>query len=181
MVGRVGRGEVVGRAKVEIQVTGDTPTVSATELELDRQIVAHLERGEPEKLTSDQRSRLWAILCFLAWLLQTALDYRAEACFFQEKLFPGVTSNQVGKAIRNFACEADVPLEALMDYRIVKGRDVRLRSGPGMKEPILPVALQDRSLLQVLDSENRDWLLVKVVTEDVEGWISRKYTHRLVQ
>lgn len=50
-----------------------------------------------------------------------------------------------------------------------------------MKAAEVQVTLEDRALLEVLDGSNRDWLHVSVIGEEgLEGWISRKYTHRLL-
>lgn len=122
------------------------------------------------------------IISFMGKYIEFQSAARQELCFFRPKIAPMLTANQAGKAVRNFLCEKDVPAELLQGYRLVNGDDVRLREGPGMKHRIISVSIPDRSVLEVLDSGNRDWLHVSVVGEDgVEGWISRKYTHRLIR
>ena len=126
------------------------------------------------------------LLTWLFWLVSASFGYlalqngvREELCFLQPKIIPGMTSGQLGKAIRSAACE--VPLELLKDYRFVRGESVRLRAAPGMKSEILQVFLTDGALLEVLENDNRVWLHVSVVGQGgVEGWISKKYVRRLV-
>lgn len=175
--------EASGDARVSFDASLDIRVATQHELELERQIVQHLEQGKPAKaLSSEQKSRLTVIM-FCIWLIMTLLEkeatIRQELCFFQPKLAPGLTSGQVGKAVRNFMCEREVPAELVLKIRSVKGTGVKLRAGPGMKAEVLPVNLQDRELLEVLDTDNPDWLHVSVIGDrGVEGWISRKYTHR---
>ena len=126
------------------------------------------------------------LLTWLFWLVSASFGYlalqngvREELCFLQPKIIPGMTSGQLGKAIRSAACE--VPLELLKDYRFVRGESVRLRAAPGMKAEVLQVFLPDGALLEVLENDNRVWLHVSVVgSGGVEGWISKKYVRRLV-
>ena len=120
----------------------------------------------------------WIIGTFFAYLaLQNGV--REELCFLQPKIMPGMTASQMGKAIRRTAC--DVPFDLLKGYRFVRGEAVRLRKDPNMKAEILPIILADGALLEVLSTDNRDWLYVSVVGQDRgEGWISRKYAKQLV-
>lgn len=178
--------EASGDATMSVVASGDFRVATAAQLELERQIVGHFEQGKPATaLSGEQKSRLQVIV-YLIVLIMAFLDHestvRQELCFFQPKLAPSMTSRQVGKAVRNFMCEREFPAEMLLRIRTVKGEGVKLRAGPGMKEEVLPVVLQDRALLEVLDSENRDWLHVAVLgDEGVDGWISRKHTHRSTQ
>lgn len=178
--------EASGAAQVSVVATGEARVITAQELALEQEIVERLERGDsPASLSQDQRSYLGLVLSlFFALLLYLGQQnaVREELCFFQPKIAPILTANQAGKAIRKFLCEAEIPIEMLQGYRLVDGLGVRLREGPGTKFMAIPVTLPDRAVLEVLDSSNRDWLHVSVVSEDgVEGWISRKYTHRLVR
>lgn len=178
--------EAAGSATISIAVSGDFRVATAAELELERQIVGHLEQGKPASaLSTEQRSRLvlfLGVLMLIMALIEKESAVRQELCFFQPKMAPFMTSGQVGKAVRNYMCEKEVPEEFLKRYRTVKGNGVRLRSGPSMKAEVLPVNLEDRAPLEVLDSEDRRWLHVAVVGEDgVDGWISRKHTHQLVR
>lgn len=172
--------EAAGDAAIEVRATGDIRVATPQEVELEQGIVEQLAKGESQSLTKDQRSRLALVLWIIFSYLLGQVSEREDLCFFQPKVIPGATANQAGKFIRNFLCEAEVPLEVLGDYRSVKGVGVKLREGPGMKQPVMPITLEDRALLRVLDSENRDWLLVEVVGDGTEGWISRRYTHKLI-
>jgi hypothetical protein len=126
------------------------------------------------------------LLTWLLWLVSASFGYlalqngvREELCFLQPKIIPGMTSGQLGKAIRSAVCGA--PLELLKDYRFVRGESVRLRAAPGMKSEILQVSLSDGAILEVLENDNRVWLHVSVVgQEGVEGWVSKKYVRRFV-
>lgn len=175
--------EASSDAQVSLTASLDIRVATEHDLKLERQIVQHLEQGKPAKaLNSEQKSRL-AVVMLVIMLIMTLLEkeatIRQELCFFQPKLAPSLTSGQVGKAVRNFMCEREVPAELVLKIRSVKGTGVKLRAGPGMKAEVLPVNLQDRELLEVLDTDNPDWLHVSVIGDQgVEGWISRKHTHR---
>lgn len=175
-----------GDASVMITSTCEARVVSGEQLDLERQVVQHLENGNAvDALSATQKASLWSVMqlmqILLIWLA-TQNGVREELCFFQPKLTPALSSSQVLKAVRNFMCERDAPLEILRNYRSVKGTGVRLRVDPSMKAAQVQVTLEDRALLEVLDGSNRDWLHVSVIGEDgLEGWISRKYTHRLLQ
>jgi hypothetical protein len=125
---------------------------------------------------------LFAAFLLLANYLAIQNGVREELCYWQPRVMPGLTIGQAGKAIRAAMCVAEVPEEFLRGYRMVKGVGVRLRTEPSMKSEIVQVTLEDRALLEILDSSNRDWLHVSVVGEDsVTGWVSRKYTHPLLR
>ena len=175
--------EASGDTHVSLAASLDIRVATEHELALERQIVQHLEQGKSAKaLNSEQKTRLSIIIfCILMiiGLLEKEAAIRQELCFFQPKLAPGLTSGQVGKAVRNFMCEREIPTELMLKIRSVKGTDVKLRAGPGMKAEVLPVKLEDRELLEVLDNDNPHWLHVSVIGDPgVDGWISRKYTHR---
>lgn len=172
--------EGAGEATLSLKVTGDARILSHGQLELEQQIVSHLEGGEDAATLSDtQKNYLHAMLQILILIcayLATQNGVREELCFLQPKLLPSMTSNQIGKSVRAALC--DSPIDQFSAYRSVKGVGVRLRSAPKMNASLVQVVLSDRALLEVLDSSNRDWLFVAVIGEEgVEGWISRKYTH----
>ncbi|WLG73575.1 SH3 domain-containing protein [Pseudomonas simiae] len=175
-----------GDASVVVAATCEARVVTGEQLELERQVVEHLENGKAvDSLSDTQKARLWSVMQLIQMLiiwLATQNGVREELCFFQPKLSSALSASQVGKAVRNFMCERDAPLEILRNYRTVKGTGVRLRVDPSMKAAEVQVTLEDRALLEVLDGSNRDWLHVSVIGEEgLEGWISRKYTHRLLQ
>lgn len=188
-----GRGPVLGYivagagdASIAVTSTCEARVITGEQLELERQVVEHLENGNAvDTLSATQKARLWSVMQLIQMIfiwLATQNGVREELCLFQPKLVPTLSVSQVGKAVRNFMCERDAPLEILRNYRTVKGTGVRLRVAPSMKAALVQVTLDDRALLEVLDGSNRDWLHVSVIGEDgLEGWISRKYTHRLLQ
>ncbi|QXH77462.1 SH3 domain-containing protein [Pseudomonas salmasensis] len=117
---------------------------------------------------------IWLVLSYLA--LQNGV--REELCFLQPKIIPGMTSGQLGKAIRSAACE--IPLDVLKNHRFVRGDSVNLRTEPRINAETIPIFLSDGAILEVIGDENRVWLHVSVVGQGgVEGWISRKYVRRL--
>lgn len=123
--------------------------------------------------------RLFWIISILCSYLALQNGVREELCFLQPKIVPSMTAGQVGKAIRAAAC--DVPLELLKDYRFVRGESVRLRAAPSYKAETVPIFLRDGDLLEVLSTEDRDWLHVRIVSQEgVEGWISRRYARQIV-
>ena len=177
--------EASGVASASAVATGEARVVTGKELEVDRQIVAHLESGKGvATLSVAQQLHLSRFLNLLRWLviyLATQNGVREELCHWQPQLIPTMTASQAGKSVRATLCQAGMPLEMLSSYRMVKGQGVNLRTGPGMKAALVQVSLADRALLEVLDGSNRDWLHVAVVSEaGVEGWISRKYTSSLL-
>lgn len=119
---------------------------------------------------------LW-LLGAIVSLIAAQNAVREELCFLQPKIWPGMTAGQMGKTVRKAMCEASLVLNG--DYRFVKGTDVRLRESPGTKAAILPVLLADGQIVEVLDNSNPDWLHVTVISESIEGWVSRKYTRVL--
>lgn len=119
---------------------------------------------------------LW-LLGAIVSLIAAQNAVREELCFLQPKIWPGMTAGQMGKTVRKAMCESSLVLNG--DYRFVKGTDVRLRELPGTKTAILPVHLADGQIIEVLDSSNPDWLHVTVIAENIEGWVSRKYTRVL--
>lgn len=156
---------------------GDISDASRIGLELS----AAAEAGDLSRLSPSAFQCLCVLLAFVWMLLSSVADFggaRQELCFWQPKLLPEMTSGQMGKAIRRLAC--DTPSDVLKNMRFVRGTGVQLRESPGMKGQVLPVSLADGALLDIISSENRDWLLVSVVGEDdVKGWISRRYTKQV--
>ncbi|MXS20914.1 SH3 domain-containing protein [Pseudomonas oryzihabitans] len=139
-----------------------------------QELSAAAEAGDLSRLSP---KALLSFLMLLACLVSLVANFggaRQELCFWQPTLLPEMTSGQKGKAIRRLACDA--PSDVLKNMRFVRGTGVQLRESPSMKGRVLSVSLSDGDLLDIISSENRDWLLVSVVGQDgVEGWISRRY------
>ena len=68
-------------------------------------------------------------------------------------------------------------ISALEGHRIITGNNVNLREDHGLKSHVITM-LPVGTLVEVLDSDNKAWLLVKVEVEGelLQGWISRRYT-----
>lgn len=62
-------------------------------------------------------------------------------------------------------CDAAVPSQEFVRFRIVKGEGVHLRTEPRMKSALVAISIKNLELLEVLDDTNRDWLYVSVVNE----------------
>ncbi|MBJ2241713.1 SH3 domain-containing protein [Pseudomonas sp. MF6768] len=158
-----------------------TPEVQKeTEREITRKIHAGLGVEQLSSLACQYLNWLLLVLAILMNFLALQNGARSELCFFVPKVFPTMTSGSYGKVVRAVMCDAAVPSQEFVRFRIVKGDRVRLRTEPRMSSALVALAIQNLDLLEVIDDTNRDWLYVSVVNEkEVEGWISRKYTHRL--
>lgn len=169
-----------GTSEIALAAVGEARVIPGSQILLEQEIVQSLQAGaEPEALSPSQRNYLFLFFFYVSALLgalATMNGARQEVCYQQAKWLPGMTANQAGKALRSALC--GFPTELLGGLRSVKGDGVRLRTGPSMKAEIIQVSISDRATLEVLDSSDRNWLLVSVIgQEGVEGWISRKYTH----
>lgn len=73
-----------------------------------------------------------------------------------------------------------VSREQLSGFRVLTGDRVHLRDGPGKRHLAIEM-LPMGSLLQVLDSSGKAWILVSVVVDGelLEGWVLRRYTKRI--
>lgn len=151
---------------------------------IEREIIEHAaNEGDPKGLSTAAIQYLhWFFKALLVVYLSVEVQgtVRTELCFYQPKLSPFVIPNQAAKAVRVFFCEPDKPEVNWARYRQVKGSGVNLRAGPSISAEVVAVSLPDRAILEVLDSSDRNWLQVSVVEEEgMEGWVSRRYTHKL--
>ncbi|MFY3001008.1 SH3 domain-containing protein [Achromobacter xylosoxidans] len=66
------------------------------------------------------------------------------------------------------------------DIRLIKGNQVRLREGPGMKYEVLLTLPRD-AIVTVLDKENRTWLYVSYEHHGymVDGYVSNKFLKKI--
>ncbi|WP_152553845.1 SH3 domain-containing protein [Bordetella bronchiseptica] len=66
------------------------------------------------------------------------------------------------------------------DIRLIKGNQVRLREGPGMKYEVLLTLPRD-TIVTVLDKENRTWLYVSYEHHGylVDGYVSNKFLKKI--
>ena len=151
---------------------------------IEREIVEHAaNNGDPKDLSTAAIQYLhwfFKALLFVYLSIEVQGTVRTELCFYQPRLSPFITANQAAKAVRVFFCEPDKPEVNWARYRQVRGSGVNLRAGPSISAEVLAGSLPDRAILEVLDSSDRNWLQVSVVEEDgMEGWVSRRYTHKL--
>ena len=67
------------------------------------------------------------------------------------------------------------------DIRLVKGKNVRLRKGPGMKEKVI-LLLPPDAVVVVLGKDNRTWLYVSYEHQGhmIDGYISTKLLKRVI-
>lgn len=149
----------------------------------EAELVSTLVRGgDISGLSAQAKLLLWLLgMVFTLLLNYLALQNgaRQELCFLQPKILPGLTVGQTGKAIRQALCE--FPIEVLVGFRFIDGDRVNLRAGPSTKAEVLGDVLIHGQVVQVVDSSNRSWLLVRLVDQEVEGWVFRRYTHKLTK
>ena len=92
----------------------------------------------------------------------------------QQRLQTFESLAQARKVVRNALC--NMPAELKNSFRLTKAEGVNLREGPSMKGDVI-LTLPKFATLEVIDSDNRDWLLVIYKHEglEIEGWVSRKF------
>jgi hypothetical protein len=145
---------------------------------VEAEVVQALESsGSPQKLTGPAMALLLLLITNL-YLLYDGIskwnDFRESVCDMEQR-FGGFDSlAQARKAVRSALC--DVPPALTSSIRLTKKDEVNLRDGPGMKEEVI-MTLPKFAPLEVIDSANRDWLLVVYKHEgvEIEGWVSRKF------
>ncbi len=175
----------LSKTAVSIESPVQAPILAPHQQEsIEREIIDHAaHKGDPKSLSTAAFQYLqWFLkaLAFIYLSIEAQSTVRTEFCFYQSKLSPSITANQAAKALRVFFCEPDKPEVNWARYRQVKGPHVNLRAEPSISSEVVGVSLADRAILEVLDSSDRNWLHVSVVGEEgVEGWISRRYTHKL--
>ncbi|WP_367374284.1 SH3 domain-containing protein [Pseudomonas lini] len=101
-------------------------------------------------------------------------DFRESVCDMQQRLQTFESLAQARKVVRNALC--NMPAELKNSFRLTKAEGVNLREGPSMKGDVI-LTLPKFATLEVIDSDNRDWLLVIYKHEglEIEGWVSRKF------
>lgn len=175
---------LAGAASKQLEEIARFNVTPEVQKEAEQEITQQINAGVGvELLSSSTRQYLTWLLLIISLLtnfLALQNGARSELCFWAPKVFPTMTSNNYGKVVRAVMCDAAVPSQEFVRFRIVKGEGVHLRTEPRMKSALVAISIQNLVLLEVLDDTNRDWLYVSVVNEkEVTGWISRKYTHRL--
>ena len=71
----------------------------------------------------------------------------------------------------------DIEWDALSKFRVITGDNVRLRTSPSMNSEVIE-HIGKNTVVAVLESKERQWLLVQVQSGDelITGWITRTYT-----
>lgn len=100
-------------------------------------------------------------------------DFRESVCDMQQRLGAVDSLASARKIIRGALCDAPVALT--QSFRLTKKEGVRLRTAPGIKSEVI-MTLPKFAPLEVLDTSDRDWLLVSYRHQglEIEGWVSRK-------
>lgn len=71
----------------------------------------------------------------------------------------------------------DIEWNALSQFRVITGDNVRLRTSPSMNSEVIEY-IGKNTVVAILESKERQWLLVQVKSGDelITGWITRTYT-----
>jgi len=158
----------------ELSVTDAHPSTQAVEDE----IVQSLQSGSREQTLSLPAI---AFLIFFFGAIQAFYtevakwnDFRDSVCDIQQRLQGFDSLAQARKVVRVALC--DVPTDVKKSYRLTKSEGVNIRVGPGIKSEVI-LTLPKFAVLEVIDSEDRDWLLVTYKHQgiEIEGWVSRKF------
>ncbi|MGF6707761.1 SH3 domain-containing protein [Pseudomonas frederiksbergensis] len=152
-------------------------SIPSTSEDVEAEVVRALESSDsPQKLTAPAL----ALLLFLITILYQSYDgiskwndFRESVCDIEQRFGAFDSLAQARKVVRSALC--DVPPALTDSIRLTKKDEVNLREGPGMKEEVI-LSLPRFARLEVIDSSNRDWLLVVYKHQDIEieGWVSRK-------
>lgn len=155
-------------------ISDSAPSSQEVEAEVVRALQAS---GTPHKLTTPAVALLILLITMLYQCydgISKWNDFRESVCDMEQRLGAFDSLAQARKVVRSALC--DVPAALTDNIRLTKKDGVNLRDGPGMKEEVI-LSLPRFAPLEVIDSSNRDWLLViyKHQGIEIEGWISRKF------
>lgn len=156
--------------------------ITPTSKEVEAEVVRALETtGRPQKLTAPAMVLLVLLITLLCKSYDNIAkwnDFRESVCDIEQRLGAFTSLAQARKAVRTALC--DVPQSLTDSVRLTKKDEVNLREGPGMKEGVI-LSLPKFAPVEVIDSSNRDWLLVvyKHQGVEIEGWVSRKYVRSI--
>ncbi|MET0778582.1 MAG: SH3 domain-containing protein [Pseudomonas mandelii] len=146
--------------------------------DVEAEIVQALkESSSPQKLTAPAMAFLILFIAAVHTFYEDISkwnDFRESVCDLQQRLGAFDSLAQARKLVRSALC--DVPAALTDNFRLTKKEGVNLREGPGMKAEVI-MTLPKFAPLELIDSTNRDWLLVTYKHEglEIEGWVSRKY------
>jgi uncharacterized protein YgiM (DUF1202 family) len=164
------------------EAPSDFSAVPSSPQEVEAEVVRALEaNGSPQKLTAPAMALLLFLLTLLYQSYDTIAkwnDFRESVCDIEQRLGAFDSLAQARKVVRSELC--DVPQTLTDSIRLTKKDEVNLRQGPGMKEEVI-LSLPKFAPVEVIDSSNRDWLLVVYKHEgiEIEGWVSRKYVRAI--
>ena len=160
----------------------ENPPESAFALDHDSysEIERELSTSNDYNVLSDNGRKLlsyvyhyYILPLFLACVIGPMIESHNESV--RVELSDYKTTKEIKSYLRN--PPKDINTNLLKSFRVTIGSDVHLREAPTTKSKIV-AKLPLGKLIEVLDKENRSWLLVEV---DIEGepfvgWVSRRYT-----
>lgn len=169
-----------GEAVVSMTMSCDAVVIQGDEVELERQMVRSLQADQdlstwPDAAQLKLNQVLYLLISLMAAIpMQSAV--RQELCFYQPKLVPLATANQVGRSVRAFLCETGVPIEYARVLRTVE-RGQRPASDRPKHESRNCPGHAPGSRFAGGSRQQQPRLAVR----GLEGWISRKYTRQLLR
>lgn len=158
----------------ELRITDANPSAQAVEDE----IVQSLQSGNREQTLSLPAIAflIFFVSALHAFYSEVAKwnDFRESVCDIERRLQGFDSLAQARKLVRVALC--DVPTGVKKSYRLTKSEGVNIRVGPGIKSEVI-MTLPKFAVLEVIDSEDRDWLQVTYKHQgiEIEGWVSRKF------
>ncbi|MNI26365.1 hypothetical protein D3C73_800600 [compost metagenome] len=169
----------VGEASDISRATLSEALVSPEREGLKSEIVNAILKGGDFSVLSSQSLRYLFFLLICIQLALSAFNQFAEAQKNYSAMFAKAETPAEARAQAR-RTPLGVAREQLSGFRVLVGDDVQLREGPG-KKYLAFESPKIGSLLQVLDSSNKSWILVSVIIDDepVEGWILRKYAKKI--
>jgi len=156
----------------------DLPAINPISKDVEAEIVQALkDTNGPQKLTAPAVAFLLLFIAAVHTFYEDISkwnDFRESVCDMQQRLGAFESLAQARKLVRGALC--DVPAALTQSFRLTKKDGINLREEPGMKAEVI-MTLPKFAPLEVIDSTNRDWLLVSYKHEglEIEGWVSRKF------
>lgn len=166
--------DTYGEEEVSYDLTENPPDLKGIEAEV---VQALGVSGSQQRLTAPAVALILLLIGNL-YLLYEGIskwnDFRESVCDIELRLRAFDSLAQALKFVRRELC--DVPPALANSIRLTKADKVNLREGPAMKREVI-ITLPKFAPLEVVDSDNRDWLLVIYKHEgiEIEGWVSRKF------
>lgn len=166
--------DTYGEEEVSYDLTETPPDLKSIEAEVFQALGAGASQ---QRLTAPALALLILLIGNL-YLLYEGIskwnDFRESVCDIELRLRAFDSLAQALKFVRRELC--DVPPALANSIRLTRADKVNLREGPAMKREVI-MTLPKFAPLEVVGSDNRDWLLVIYKHEgvEIEGWVSRKF------